>query len=236
MDEIYDYISKSKVPLSVSKITSHFSNKLTESKLKISLTNLISQKRVETFTDPINNETFFKILREQNEDEINSILSLLSENHNGLTSRQIRLKLNMSANLITKVLKKMEMTDKIKSYKGVKGNVKIYTIFLTEGDDLGIFFNEGNVDVELVEGVMKVILKLFSSLQSDKNSADDNTNNGNKMKGVLSVDEIHKLIINSGVLQVSIQKKDVQKILKVMFYDNLILEVNTGSELLYLSK
>lgn len=221
MDEIYDFISNSKHPISINNIIIKYEGIFTETKIKISLSNLITNKKIETFTEK--NEIFFKKSEEQNEKEILLILLLLKENKNGLTARQIRMKLNLSVNLITKILKKMEIKDQIKSYKGIKGNVKIYSLFETERDDIGIFFNDGDVDEELVDNMIKIIMQLFNKTE-------------NNLKGILSIEEIYKFINNSKIFETNIQKQDIEKLLKIMSYDNLIIEVNTGIELLYLSK
>lgn len=221
MDEIKSFILNSKDPVTSEDIINSFQTKLTDSKIKLSLVELIKLKEIESFTS--NNTVFFKGVIEQYKNEMKMIYTLLHENKNGLTARQIRIKLQLSVNLVSKILHKMEMSDQIKSYKGVRGNVKIYSLFENENKDSSVFFNDGEVDTEFVENMIKIIQKLFNKTEVS-------------IAGLLSVDEVHAFIKNCNVFDAVIEKKDIAKILKIMFYDNLIIEIKTGKELLYLLK
>lgn len=161
-------------------------------------------------------------------DEERLILQLITQSEGkGLWLRELKLKSNIPQNLIVKLLKSMESKCMIRSLKSLKGNKKIYILFDdVPADEItgGVWFNEGDVDIEFVEQIRKVVFEFLCK----------NIGSGVIPKKIVRVDEILEYVEKSRISTVKIGRGDLETLMKVMWYDGDLKEIRMGSEVYYI--
>lgn len=189
------------------------------------LNNLLKNKEIEISNDGV--DLIYK--KSSNlADEERIIYQLISESKGkGLWLRELKIKSNISQNLIVKLLKNMESKCIIRSLKSVKGNRKIYILYNdVPTDELtgGIWFNDGDVDVEFVDQIKKLVYEYllnnyFSEVIPEK---------------LPCLTEILEYIERSKISTVKINPLDLETLMKVMAYDGIIKEIVIGNVVYYL--
>ncbi|ELQ73828.1 RNA polymerase III, subunit C34 [Trachipleistophora hominis] len=161
------------------------------------------------------------------EDDEKSVLDVLKKSKGqGCTIRDIRLTTKLSQNLITKILRKMQDMKMVKAVKGQKNRQNIFMVFEETPDDEvtgGIWFNNGDVDVEFTNQLIKLIYTFVRNKTRDLISYDHNP----------TIEDIKSFITESNVLSINISMADLRKIIDVMVYGQILLELRDGDRIMY---
>lgn len=153
--------------------------------------------------------TFAKELQ----DDERVVYSVIDNSGNsGIWIRDIKTKSCLHQTVLNKCIKQLELKNLIRQVKSSKHPTrKMYISFSRTYDDeasLSSWYTDNEVDVELVSEVFSLLRKLFEKTQGHG----------------LDALEILKFLKSSNVLTLSISLKEVEEILSVMVFENLIKE------------
>lgn len=161
------------------------------------------------------------------EDDERSVLEQLKKATNqGCTIRDIRLATKLPQNLISKILRKMQDMKVVKVLKGQKNRQNIFMIFEETPDDEvtgGIWFNNGDVDAEFVNQLIKLIYTFIRNKTRELIPYELNP----------TIEDIKSFITESNVLSIHISTADLKKIINVMVYGQVLLELQDGDHTMY---
>lgn len=196
----------------------------TKAQIATSLNTLLRNKQIELHNN--GQDLIYKKISSSIEEE-RIIYQLISQNK-GLWLRDIKLRTNIPQNLVAKLLKQMENKKMIKSLKSVKNNRKVYVLYdENPGEELtgGVWFNDGDVDNDLVDEICKIVYTyLCKNCQS--------TNIGN-FDELLGISEILNFLEKSKVMNVQLCCDDVETLMKVLVYEGLVQEINLEDGIVY---
>ncbi|KAM0674487.1 DNA-directed RNA polymerase III subunit RPC6 [Gurleya vavrai] len=197
---------------------------LTKTQITAHLNTFLRNKQIELYNN--GNDLIYKKISSAIEEE-RIIYQLISQSK-GLWLRDIKLRTSIPQNLINKILKQMENKKMIKSLKSVKNNRKVYVLYDDKPNEEltgGVWFNEGDVDNELVDEISKIIYSYICK----KCLSDDCV----QIDNLLGPSEILKFIEDCKVMNVQLNLNDVELMMKTMVYDGLIQEINLDDGLVY---
>lgn len=185
----------------------------------------LSQLQTKNLIRECNSEQYMYI-RKPEEDEKIIYTYITDSKSQGCSIRDLKLLTKLPQNLISKLLKKMEEKKIIKSVKGQKSRTKIYLVYEEIPDDDvtgGIWFTNGEVDVEFVSQTNKLIYNFVKN--KTKNSIPYEQNP--------TIDDINSFLISTGVLSVHLTQNDLKKLLDVMVYGKVLQELKDGNKIMY---
>ncbi|EJW05385.1 hypothetical protein EDEG_00049 [Edhazardia aedis USNM 41457] len=223
MQDLLDFILSKEDGVCEDEIKTNFPDLSKKETAKI-LSNLLKTKKIDIYGSG-SSLVYKKPASSFDEERI--IYQLIAEtNGKGLWLRDIKMKSNIPQNLINKILQQMENKKIIKSIKSVKNNRKIYVLYsdkVCEDVTGGVWFNDGEIDDEFFNCVVKLVIKYLN----------DNYANEIYYKNFPSAEEIHKHIERCKISSVQLNLSDVESLLKVMVYDEYIQELETEVGTLY---
>lgn len=197
---------------------------LTKAKLSSHLNTLLRTKQIEIH----NNGTDLLYKKASSSIEEERIIYQLITQSKGLWLRDIKMRTNIPQNLIAKLLKQMENKKMIKSLKSVKNNRKVYVLYDDKpSEELtgGVWFNDGDVDSELVEEIIKIVHAHLCR----KRSANTTIN----IEEYIGINDIIKYLEESKVMTVTLNYEDVETLMNVMVYQELVQEIVVGDNTVY---
>lgn len=165
-------------------------------------------------------------VRKPEEDEKLIFTCIKESSSHGCTMRDLKLATKLPQNLITRILKKLEDKKYIKGIKGQKNKSKVYLLFeQTPDEDVtgGVWFNNGEIDSEFVNQLMKLVFSFVKS--RTKTLLPINCNP--------TIKDINGFIIKSNVLSVTINEADLLKLLDVMVASDILLEIHLNETKMY---
>lgn len=218
------------------KILSHVKSKVgtfTEKELKSSFPNL----SIEQIQDALvklqhlnqikrDNKNQIIYIRKPEEDQKIIFDCLKESKAKGCTMRDLKMITKLPPNLITKILKKMEDRKLIKGIKGQKSKSKVYLLFEEIPDEEitgGIWFSNGEVDMEFVNQLSKLVFSFVKSLTRVLLPLDSNP----------TIHDINNFLVKSNVLSVEINETDLQKLLDVMVSTGILQEIKSNEKKMY---
>ncbi|EPR78526.1 DNA-directed RNA polymerase III 34kDa subunit [Spraguea lophii 42_110] len=217
MKEFLEFIENSEEGVTEKEIVHKFPS-LSKKSILNKLKQLIERKKIAV---EHGNEIKYKRYNNSNHEE--DIVKELST-HGALTLRELKLKTKIPQTLLTKLLKKMKNDFVIQIVQNFKNNTKMYMLYGTEHNvDVsgGIWFNSGNVDKEFVDQIIEIIYKYIGKRKVEK--YDDH----------LTIDEIYTFIIDSGIITTNIKIEDLQQLMNVMCYDEVIQQLDINGKIGY---
>ncbi|KAM0677594.1 DNA-directed RNA polymerase III subunit RPC6 [Binucleata daphniae] len=210
LKEIQDFICTSNGVTEIDIITKFKS--ITKVKLSSILNNLLRTKQIEIQNN--GHDLIYKKVSSSIEEE-RIIYQLITQNK-GLWLKDIKMRTNIPQNLISKLLKQMENKKMIKSLKSVKNNRKVYVLYDDKpSEELtgGVWFNDGNIDTELVEEIIKIIYTHLCRI--------DNKN----IENYLSIEKVIRFLEENKIMTVNLNYEDVETLMNVMVYEEYVQEI-----------
>lgn len=188
--------------------------RLNRSTINSTLKSLIQRKLI-IFKD----NKYMKIDKENTIEEEKLFKIIENCGNKGIGLRELN-KSGIPKNLITKLLRNLEIKNKIKSFKTYKNKQKVYIISNLTPEINNSLFIEDNVDIEFVNEVLNIVEKIIQ-----KNSKDKYSEN-------IKFDEI-KRILNADLLSVKLKDDEIKSILDVLIADNKIIELKYSDKIMY---
>ncbi|ORD99980.1 RPC6 [Hepatospora eriocheir] len=223
-EELFKYLEEVSDGANEDMITKNFPE-IKKIDIASTLNELLSANKIEVSVTL--GGVFYKAKRDMKNDYEAMILNILKEGGSeGVWIKDIKNKSNIPHALLLKILKGLEVSNKIKGLKSIKNNRKMYVLYDLMPDEKmtgGIFFENNEVDIDLVEKLMVVILKIISK-ENDSHYLPN-------FSELFTVSEILTKLKNSNILSVNISEEDFSTIIDVMEYDNLIEKINYNEKI-----
>lgn len=186
------------------------------SQLKI----FITSQSIEVFNDDL--EVKYRIIKKTDPEQ--KILQIIeSTEGKGITLSEIIKQSKLPKMLVNKQIADMEKRMIIKSIKGIRSRVKRY-LLINQTINLdylgGSLFNNGDVDVEFVSSLTRIILQFMKSKIGDYYE--------NK-----SINDIMEYVKKSGIVSVGLGIEELELLLDVLVADELIEKLSYGGSVMY---
>lgn len=212
MKAIQDYIDHSD-GVTEQDIFSKFP-RLSRSTISMALKNMVSKRQI-SFKD----NKYISVDRE-NTAEQQTLLSIIEESGSkGVTVREL-CKSGIPKNLVTKLLRNLEIKNQIKSFKSYKSAQKVYIASNLTPELFNSLFVDDDVDYEFVNEVAKIIETIVKKGSKDK--YEDNVKFGDIQQ-----------ILNNGVLSNKLKDDEIKSIINVLIAEEKIIELKEGDQVLY---
>lgn len=212
MKAIQDYIDHSD-GVTEQDIFSKFP-RLSRSTIAMALKNMVSKRQI-SFKD----NKYISVDRE-NTAEQQTLLSIIEESGSkGVTVREL-CKSGIPKNLVTKLLRNLEIKNQIKSFKSYKSAQKVYIASNLTPELFNSLFVDDDVDYEFVNEVAKIIETIVKKGSKDK--YEDNVKFGDIQQ-----------ILNNGVLSNKLKDDEIKSIINVLIAEEKIIELKEGDQVLY---
>ncbi|KAG0440390.1 DNA-directed RNA polymerase III subunit RPC6 [Dictyocoela muelleri] len=212
MKPIQDYINQSD-GVSEQEIFTKFP-RLSRSTIVMALKTMVSKKQIS-----IKDNKYFSIDRD-NINEQQSILTMIEESGSkGITVRELS-KSGIPKNLVMKLLRNLEIKNKIKSFKSYKSAQKVYMASNLTPELNNSLFEDDDVDFEFVVEVSRIIESIV------KKGSKENYNDNVKFNDI-------QQILNSGVLANKLKDEEIKSIINILIAEEKIIELKNGDQVLY---
>lgn len=152
-------------------------------------------------------------------DSLNVYQLLNDASHNGLTKIEIKSKSGLNPSTITTILNTLKKRNLVKSEKAVNQKKNVWLLFELEASEAvkgNMFYNKGEFDLKLVEGIYDKVLRYIESEASKQ--------------GEVSKKEIAiSLRSRADFANEDLKDEDIQSILNILIYDDKIEETGNQS-------
>lgn len=220
MKELLDFIRQRLKSVTEEEIKREFSNLPSEQILN-ELTTLEAQNQIKR-----DKNRHILYVRKAEDDEKFVIEQLEKAKNQGCTMRDFKMGTKLPQSLITKILRRLQDIQKVKVVKGQKNRQKVFMIFNeTPDDDVtgGVWFNNGDVDVEFVNQLIKLIYIFVKNRTQELIEYEKNP----------TLENIKTFIVEAGVLSIRINNTELKKIIDVMVYGQLLQELKCSNRVMY---
>ncbi|KAL6122785.1 hypothetical protein NUSPORA_00043 [Nucleospora cyclopteri] len=222
MSELYNFIISCENGVNEEVLSKKFSH-LKKIDLAMALNDLITNGEIEFKKSK--GELVYFVKKKDKHDFESMILNILEKSGStGLWLKDIKIKTNIPHNLLLKILKAMELSQKIKSIKSLNNNRKTYILYDVEPNvevTGGIWFTNNDVDMEFIDKLMDIINRFIK----DKQKTTDEQAIV-KITDLATPEQIFYFLNNTKILEVKMTLDDCQTLINAMVYDGKIEKID----------
>lgn len=177
------------------------------------LNNMLQSAQIEVYE--ADSKIFYKALENKTLAYESMILGLLGQSGStGTWLRDIKVKTNIPHNLILKILRSLEASQKIKTVKSVRNNRKMYMLYdISPAEEItgGVWFSNGDVDLVFVNKLMDLIHQYCARPEDEFTLP--------RIESLPRLSEVSDYIGRSGISEVELSRADLAVLIDCLVYD-----------------